>query len=49
MTIQPPVIQLGEAFRAQGEEVLGRSVYAAARCPDWFDAPPGETYPTVSR
>ena len=36
------VIQLGEAFRAQGEEDLGRAVYAAARCPDWFDAPPGE-------
>lgn len=36
------VIQLGEAFRARGEVALGRAVYAAARCPDWFDAPPDE-------
>ena len=36
------VIQLGEALRAGGHESLGRAIYAAARCPDWFDAPPSE-------
>lgn len=36
------VIQLGEALRAGGHEALGRTIYAAARCPDWFDSPPAE-------